>query len=95
MALSSWSGSLAARISKISSASPSSVPRINERQHFARLLVKSTLFRFYSSAAEVDLKSTLNEVIPAKRELLRKIKTNYADRSLGQVRVANALGGMR
>ena len=96
MSLSTWFGSLAARISPVVLlTNSSSIPRTNELQRFARLLVKPTLFRPYSSAAEADLKTTLNEVIPAKRDLLRKIKTNYADRSLGQIRVANAIGGMR
>ncbi|KAL8727748.1 MAG: hypothetical protein Q9166_005861 [cf. Caloplaca sp. 2 TL-2023] len=50
--------------------------------------------RCYSSNAEPNLKATLREVIPAKRELLQKVKT-YANKSIGEVKVENALGGMR
>lgn len=50
--------------------------------------------RPYSSSSEPDLKTTLKEVIPAKRELLKKVKAQ-ASASLGEVKVENALGGMR
>ncbi|MCJ1375123.1 hypothetical protein MMC20_006357 [Loxospora ochrophaea] len=52
------------------------------------------LSRNYSSSVELDLKSTLKEVIPAKRELLKKVKS-HAGKSLGEVKVENTLGGMR
>lgn len=41
------------------------------------------------------LKEALKEVIPAKQELLKKVKTEYANKSLGDVKVENLLGGMR
>ncbi|KAL8966152.1 MAG: hypothetical protein Q9197_006149 [Variospora fuerteventurae] len=50
--------------------------------------------RCYSSVAEPDLKTALREAIPAKRDLLKKVK-GYANRTIGQVKVENALGGMR
>ncbi|KKY22751.1 putative 2-methylcitrate synthase [Phaeomoniella chlamydospora] len=50
--------------------------------------------RWYSSSAEPDLKSTLASVIPAKRELLQKVKTK-ANQKVGDVTVAQVLGGMR
>ncbi|KAL9006279.1 MAG: hypothetical protein Q9188_000936 [Gyalolechia gomerana] len=50
--------------------------------------------RCYSSAAEPDLKTTLEGVIPAKRELLKKVKS-HASRTFGKIRVENTLGGMR
>lgn len=50
--------------------------------------------RTYASAAEPDLKATLRDVIPAKRELLKKVK-GHSDKVLGQVKVENTLGGMR
>lgn len=50
--------------------------------------------RSYSSSSEPDLKTTLQQVIPAKRELLKKVKA-HASASLGEVKVENALGGMR
>lgn len=51
--------------------------------------------RSYATASQLDLKSTLKEVIPEKREMLKKLKTEYGDRSLGEVKVENAIGGMR
>ncbi|KAL8815231.1 MAG: hypothetical protein Q9223_005614 [Gallowayella weberi] len=50
--------------------------------------------RCYSSTAEPDLKATLREVIPAKRELLKKVKS-HASKTIGEVKIENTLGGMR
>lgn len=50
--------------------------------------------RCHSSVAEPDLKTTLREVIPAKRDLLKKVKS-HASRTIGEVKVENTLGGMR
>ncbi|KAK0507385.1 hypothetical protein JMJ35_010423 [Cladonia borealis] len=50
--------------------------------------------RTYSSVSEPDLKTTLQEIIPAKRELLKKVKS-HADKKIGDVKVENTLGGMR
>ncbi|KAF6219451.1 hypothetical protein HO133_003917 [Letharia lupina] len=50
--------------------------------------------RTYSSASEPDLKTTLKEAIPAKRELLKKVKS-HASKIIGEVKVENTLGGMR
>lgn len=46
------------------------------------------------ATAEPDLKTTLKEVIPAKRELLKKVKA-HASKSIGDVKIENTLGGMR
>jgi citrate synthase len=46
------------------------------------------------STSEPDLKTTLKEVIPAKRELLKKVKA-HAGKTIGEVKVENTLGGMR
>merc|ERR1712000_50216 len=46
----------------------------------------------HSSSA---LKEVLSQKIPAKRELLKELKTKYASKSLGEVKVENTLGGMR
>ncbi|RPB27567.1 citrate synthase [Terfezia boudieri ATCC MYA-4762] len=52
--------------------------------------------RYYATASShLDLKSTLKEVIPEKRELLKKLKTEYDQKSLGDVTVEKAIGGMR
>jgi citrate synthase len=48
----------------------------------------------YSSSAEPDLKETFKRVLPAKRELLKKVKA-HGDKKLGEVKVENTLGGMR
>lgn len=48
----------------------------------------------YSSSSEPTLKETFERVLPAKRELLKKVKAQ-ADKKLGDVKVENALGGMR
>lgn len=46
------------------------------------------------ATAEPDLKATLREAIPAKRELLKKVKA-HSNKVLGEVKVENTLGGMR
>ncbi|MCJ1356551.1 MAG: hypothetical protein MMC33_006546 [Icmadophila ericetorum] len=54
----------------------------------------ATRTRNYASVAEPDLKSTLRECIPAKRELLKKVKS-HAGKVIGEVKVENTIGGMR
>lgn len=49
---------------------------------------------YSSSSSEPDLKETFKRVLPAKRELLKKVKA-HGDKKLGDVKVENALGGMR
>ncbi|KAI9752353.1 MAG: hypothetical protein M4579_005661 [Chaenotheca gracillima] len=51
--------------------------------------------RSYASSGEPDLKATLREVIPAKRELLKKVRTEHGGKVIGQVKVENTIGGMR
>jgi len=51
--------------------------------------------RSASTSAQKDLKETLNEVIPLKREMLKKLKAEHGQKVLGEVRVENAIGGMR
>ncbi|PUU73032.1 citrate synthase-like protein [Tuber borchii] len=48
-----------------------------------------------STSAQKDLKETLKEVIPVKREILKKLKAEHGQKVLGEVRVENAIGGMR
>ena len=50
--------------------------------------------RAFGSAVDLDLKSTLKEIIPAKRELLKKVKSHGA-KVIGEVKVENTIGGMR
>ncbi|SPQ19858.1 93f6ed23-2f9e-45ef-85e0-292d808ef657 [Thermothielavioides terrestris] len=46
------------------------------------------------ATAEPDLKTTLKEVIPAKRELLKKVKA-HGSKVIGELKVENTIGGMR
>ena len=46
------------------------------------------------AAAEPDLKTTLREAIPAKRELLKQVKAS-ADKKIGDITVGQVIGGMR
>ncbi|KAJ5368107.1 2-methylcitrate synthase [Penicillium cataractarum] len=65
-------------------------------RHASRLAQASRpLFsaRHYATA-EPDLKTALKEVIPAKRELLQKVKAQ-GDEVIGDVKVSNVIGGMR
>jgi len=48
-----------------------------------------------STSAQKDLKETLKDVIPAKREQLKKLKTEHGHKVLGEIKVGNAIGGMR
>nr|GAT58746.1 citrate synthase [Mycena chlorophos]GAT58747.1 citrate synthase [Mycena chlorophos] len=57
-----------------------------------------TLFnasRFVRHASTKTLKETLQEVIPAKQEQLRKLKTDHLQAVVGEVKVENIIGGMR
>lgn len=55
--------------------------------------VSPALARTYATA-EPDLKETLRQAIPEKRELLKKVKA-LADKKIGDVKIENTLGGMR
>ncbi|EGS22610.1 citrate synthase-like protein [Thermochaetoides thermophila DSM 1495] len=46
------------------------------------------------ATAELDLKTTLKEIIPEKRELLKKVKA-HSDKVIGELKVENTIGGMR
>lgn len=48
-----------------------------------------------STGPEKDLKETLKEIIPRKREQLKKLKLEHGQKSLGEVTVEQAIGGMR
>ncbi|EKD14549.1 uncharacterized protein L3040_000072 [Drepanopeziza brunnea f. sp. 'multigermtubi'] len=51
-------------------------------------------YRNYASSSEPDLKTTFKEAIPAKRELLKKVKA-LGGKVIGDVKVENTIGGMR
>jgi citrate synthase len=50
-------------------------------------------YRNYATS-EPDLKTTFKEAIPAKRELLRKVKA-LGGKTIGEVKIENTIGGMR
>ena len=60
----------------------------------SRRAVVSPPLRGISSVAEPDLKTTLQEMIPKKRELLKEVKV-HADKKIGDVLVGQVIGGMR
>ncbi|KAI9848614.1 MAG: hypothetical protein M1838_000486 [Thelocarpon superellum] len=64
-------------------------------QRLSPRLATPSVTRSYSSTPEPDLKSALKAVIPAKRELLRQVKTDHGGKVLGDVKVENTIGGMR
>jgi citrate synthase len=51
-------------------------------------------YRNYATSSEPDLKTTFKETIPAKRELLKKVKA-LGGKVIGDVKVENTIGGMR
>ncbi|KAH7877566.1 citrate synthase [Lentinula edodes] len=50
---------------------------------------------FRRLASTKSLKETIEEVIPVKQAHLKKLKTEYSDVSIGDVKVGNVIGGMR
>lgn len=46
-------------------------------------------------ASTKTLRDAVAEMVPAKREEFAQIKANYAESSLGEVKVSNLIGGMR
>ncbi|PNP45113.1 2-methylcitrate synthase, mitochondrial [Trichoderma gamsii] len=60
---------------------------------YTRAALLANAARCYSTA-EPDLKTVLKDVIPAKRELLKKVKA-HGSKVIGEVKVENTLGGMR
>ncbi|KAI3626968.1 citrate (Si)-synthase [Malassezia furfur] len=46
-------------------------------------------------ASTKTLRDAVAEIVPEKREQLAEIKANYSESSLGEVKVANLIGGMR
>jgi citrate synthase len=60
----------------------------------ARPQTAPVLRRTYASASEPDLKTTLREAIPEKRELLKQVKS-HADKKIGDLNIGMVIGGMR
>lgn len=57
--------------------------------------VSASLVAKRNASTQKDLKETLKDVIPAKREQLAKLKKDYGDKVIGEVKVENLIGGMR
>ncbi|PNY28525.1 Citrate synthase, partial [Tolypocladium capitatum] len=77
----------------ITTAAMALIPRTSSRALGSLKRAALVGARGYATA-EPDLKATLREAIPAKRELLRRVKA-HGGRTIGEVKVENALGGMR
>lgn len=79
-------------------SSPSSSPSSStDNSQLALPLLRPipTARRHASTSTEKDLKETLKAVIPEKRELLKKFKAEHGHKTLCEVKVENAIGGMR
>ncbi|UZJ56017.1 hypothetical protein CBS101457_005337 [Exobasidium rhododendri] len=61
-------------------------------RQFAVAASASQSVRFASTKT---LHDAVAEVIPAKQEQLKKLKADYNDRSLGEIKLENLIGGMR
>lgn len=46
-------------------------------------------------ASTKTLKEAVAGVVPAKQEQLKRLKADYNDRSLGEIKLENLIGGMR
>ncbi|KAI9808375.1 MAG: hypothetical protein M1826_004190 [Phylliscum demangeonii] len=51
--------------------------------------------RSYSTEPNRPLKEVVRELIPGRRERLKKLRTEYGSRVIGDIKVENVLGGMR
>ncbi|RDB21201.1 2-methylcitrate synthase, mitochondrial [Hypsizygus marmoreus] len=66
------------------------------RARVARLVpLDSSSFFSKRLASTKSLKETLQEVIPAKQEQLRRLKTEHGQAVVGEVKIENIIGGMR
>jgi citrate synthase len=58
----------------------------------AGIFAKQQQFRY---ASTLSLKDTLREIIPEKRELFKRLRTEHGKTSLGEVTIEATMGGMR
>jgi citrate synthase len=72
--------------------SPRSIPNTPQPSTLRPIVINAT--RSYASSSEPSLKDTMKAVIPAKRELLKKVKA-HSSTVIGEVKIENTLGGMR
>jgi citrate synthase len=93
MATNSRTASQALRTIRVTSCRSSSANFRLQKASIRPITV--TCSRPYASKAEPDLKATLKEVIPAKRELLKRLKSEHGNTVIGEIKIENAIGGMR
>ncbi|EMF17332.1 citrate synthase [Sphaerulina musiva SO2202] len=75
----------------LSSRTAARALRASKLVHSAPVVCNAS--RSYATA-EPDLKETLRNAIPEKRELLKKVKA-HASKTIGEVKIENTIGGMR
>ncbi len=75
-------------------ALPSTAHVLRATRTASRHAIVRRTIRSISSVSEPNLKTTLEEVIPEKRELLKQVK-GHADKKIGDVSVGQVIGGMR
>jgi citrate synthase len=61
-------------------------------RQFAAAAASSQSIRYASTRS---LQDAVAEVVPAKQEQLKKLKADSNDKSLGEIKVENLIGGMR
>ena len=49
----------------------------------------------FRCASTLSLKDTVREIVPEKRELFKKLRTQHGKTSLGEVTIESSMGGMR
>jgi citrate synthase len=94
MAMNARSASSALRALRVSHATPEAVRKLTHPKPLSLRPAIVPAYRNYATTAEPDLKTTFKEAIPAKRELLKKVKA-MGGKTIGEVKVENTIGGMR
>ena len=69
--------------------------RVQLRRAAFDTLPRSIYIRQLSTSSGKNLKSTLSDLIPDKRERLMKLRKEHGNVSLGEVTIESAIGGMR
>jgi citrate synthase len=94
MAMNARSASSALRVLRVSHANSKDVRKLILLKPLCVRTVIVPAYRNYATSSEPDLKTTFKEGIPAKRELLKKVKA-LGGKIIGEVKVENTIGGMR
>lgn len=94
MAMNARSASSALRALRVSHANSKAVRKLTYPKPLSIRPAVVPAYRSYATSSEPDLKTTFKEVMPAKRELLKKVKA-MGGKTIGEVKVENTIGGMR